>query len=134
MPDLLRDMEGWDLREEARHRGTREMSTRPTHLNGSGREAQGRDRTAGARPGARTRAGPAGGDGPDVGHDLAGALGIGGVRPPRRGAAGGPARLGQGNYCVMDSLAQVLDGAPRACIDPGAERRAEEATGEVRKL
>ena len=62
------------------------------------------------------------------------ALGIGGVRPPRRGAAGGPARLGVGNYCVMDSLAQVFDGAPRACVDPGAERRAEGATGEVRRL
>ena len=59
---------------------------------------------------------------------------MGGVRPPRHGAAGGPARIGQGNYCVMDSLAQVFDGAPRACIDPGAERRAEEATGYVRRL
>ena len=57
-----------------------------------------------------------------------------GVSLPRRGAAGGSARIGQGSYCVMDSLAQVLDGAPRACIDPGAERRAEEATGEVRRL
>ena len=57
-----------------------------------------------------------------------------GVSLPRRGAAGGSARIGQGSYCVMDSLAQVLDGAPRACIDPGAERRAEEATREVRRL
>ena len=46
---------------------------------------------------------------------------------PRQGRAG---QL----YCVMDSLAQVFDGAPRACIDPGAERRAEETTGEVRRL
>ena len=34
----------------------------------------------------------------------------------------------------MASLAQVLDGAPRACTDPRAERGAEEATGEIRRL
>ena len=134
MPHLLEEMEGWDFREEARQRDTREILTRPALLHGSGRGAQGRDRAAVARPGARARVGPSSSGGADGGHDLAGALGIGGVRPPRRGAAGGPARLGLGNYCVMDSFAQVLDGVPRACIDPGAERRAEEATGEVRRF
>ena len=134
MPNLLGEMEGWDLRKDARHRDAPEMPARSAHFHGSGRGAHGRGRTTATRSGTRTRAGPTGGAGPDVGHDLAGALGIGGVRPPRRGAAGGPARVGQGNYCVMDSLAQVLDGAPRACIDPGAERRAEEATGEARRL
>ena len=34
----------------------------------------------------------------------------------------------------MDSLAQVLDGAPKACTDPRAEGRAEEATEEIRRL
>ena len=75
-PDLLSEMEGWDLREDARYRGIREVPARPAHLRGSGRGAHGRDRTAVARSGTRTRAGSAGGTGPDVGHDFAGALGI----------------------------------------------------------
>ena len=134
MPNLLKEMEGWDLRGEAEYRGTAGAIARPAPPSGSARGSQRRDRGVTTRPGPRTRAGSSGGGGSDDGYDLAGALGIGGVRPPRRGAAGGPARLGVGNYCVMDSFAQVLDGAPRACVDPGAERRAEGATGEVRRL
>ena len=34
----------------------------------------------------------------------------------------------------MDSFAQVFDGAPRACTDPRAEGKAEEATNEIRRL
>ena len=112
MPGFLVEMEKWDLREDAKYRGMREVPARLAHLRGSGRGAHGRDRATGGRSSTRTRAGPAGGSGPDVGRDFAGALGI--VRrgePAAPRAAGGAARIGQGNYCVMDSLAQVLDGA-----------------------
>ena len=134
VPGLLVKMEDWNLREDAKYRGVPEVPARPVHHRGSGRGAHGRGRAAGGRSSMRARAGPAGGLGPNIGRDFAGLLCIAGVGPPRRGAAGGPATVGQGNFCVMDSLAQVLGGAPGACTDPRAERRAEEATGEIRRL
>ena len=134
MPGLLDEMEGWNLCEDAKYRGGPGVPARSVHPRNDGRGAHGRGRAAGGRSGARARAGPAGGLGPNIGRDLVGLLGIAGLDPPHRGAVGGLARVGQGNYCVMDSLAQVLDGAPKACTEPRAERKAEEATGEIRML
>ena len=134
MPDLLEEMEGWDLREGARYRGDRDEAAGAARPQAKGRGPHGRGRHAGARGAARAGNDAGGGDGRGAGYDVAAALGITGVRPPVRGVAGGPARVGRGNFCVMDSIAQVLDGAPRAGVDRGAEERAEAATDEVRRL
>ena len=134
MPDLLAEMEGWDLREGARYRDDRGGAARATRPQARGRGPHGRSRHAGARGAARPGDGADDGDGQGAGYDVAAALGIAGVGPPTRGVAGGPARVGRGNFCVMDSIAQVLDGAPRAGVDRDAEERAEAATDEVRRL
>ena len=134
MPGLLGDMESWNLCEDAKYRGGPGAPVLSVHPSSGGRGTHGRGRITSGRGGTRARAGPAGGLGPDIGRDLAGLLGVPGVDPLHRGAAGGPARVGRGNYVLRHELrAQVLDGAPRACTDPRAEGRAEEATEEIRR-